>query len=521
VSEAAIATPHRDATAAGERAFAAGGNALDAALAAAAVLTVAYPHMNALGGDLFALLRDPDGTVTSVNASGPAAAAVDAAALRRRGAAMPVTGPDTVTVPGLVAGWGRVHALGARLPWSAALADATRLAHDGVAIAPSLGAAILEADLEADPGMRSVFAPGGRPLRTGDVLRQPALADTLERLASDGARAFYDGDVARRLVAGLTARGGVLADEDLRAFEPEVGAPLRHAYDDLEVLTSPPNSSGALILQALAALEASGVQDPLGADAGVLAEILRAGGEDRDRLLGDPRATDVDAAAFIGAAGVDRVVQRALAAAAGHRPPAAVQVSPRPTGDTVALVAVDGSGRAVSLIQSLFHSFGSGILDPGTGVLLHNRGAFFSLREGHPNEIGPGRRPAHTLMPMMVQRGGRLRGVLGTMGGRVHAQILTQVLLRLRAGASPQEAVDAPRWIIGAMDMGERDDTIRVEAGGPPAVRAALERAGLRIVDLPRDSEWLGHAQAIWLDPVLRAGSDRRADGTAVVLGRP
>jgi oxamate amidohydrolase len=309
----------------------------------------------------------------------------------------------------------------------------------------------------------------------------------------------------------------VMDEDDLRGFEAEAGEPLRGRFGDLDVLTSPPNSSGVLLVQALAALDAAGLEDPLGAGAGVLAEILRLGGEDRDRLLGDPGGTATGPEAFLAPEHIDDVVGRARRAAAGDRPPASVHRNRRPTGDTVAVVAVDQQGGAVSLIQSLFHSFGSGILDPGTGVLLHNRGSFFTLAEGHPNALAPGRRPAHTLMPVMVERGGALRGVLGTMGGKVHAQILAQVLLRLRAGASPQEAVDAPRWIVGGMEMGELDDTIRLEDGVDAGARAALSRARLRIVDEPRDSEWLGHAQAIWLDPVLRAGSDRRADGTAVV----
>ncbi|HMJ36261.1 MAG TPA: gamma-glutamyltransferase [Baekduia sp.] len=516
VPEHAIATPHREATAAGERAFAAGGNALDAALAAAAALTVVYPHNCALGGDLFALVRDEHGKTVSVNASGPAGEATDAGELRRRAPAMPITGPDTITVPGLVAGWGSLHAAGAALPWADALAAAQALAADGVAVAPSLGAAIAAADL-SDPGMAAVFAPAGAPLRTGDLLRQQALAATLAALAADGPRTFYDGDVAGRLLEGLAARGSRLTEADLRGFAPEVGAPLRGRFGDLDVLTSPPNSSGVLLLQALAALDATGVADPLGDDAGAFAEILRISSQDRDRWLGDPRSIDVDLDAFLGDARIAELARRAVAGAGGERPPVPVQHRERPRGDTVAVVAVDGSGRAVSLIQSLFHSFGSGILDPGTGVLLHNRGAFFNLREGHPNELAPGRRPAHTLMPVMVDRQGRLRGVLGTMGGRVHAQILAQVLLRLRAGASPQQAVDASRWIVGAMERAERDDVVRVEDGVAPAARAALQRARLRLVDEPRDSESFGHAQAIWLEPVLRAGSDRRADGGAIV----
>ncbi len=461
-------------------------------------------------------MREPDATTVSVNASGPAARAADAATLRRRGAQMPVTGPDTITVPGVVAGWERLHAHGARLPWADALHAAAALAEEGVVVAPSLGDAIGETDL-GDLGLRTVFAPGGTPLATGDLLRQPALAATLGRLAADGPRAFYEGDVGERLLAGLAARGGLLGAADLHGFAAEVAAPLHARFAGVDVLTSPPNSSGVVLLQALAALDAAGTPEPLGPDAGVLAEILRVGAEDRDRLLGDPRSVEVDSAAWLARGRLEAVVERARAAASGDRPPAALHGNRRPTGDTVAVVTADAGGRAVSLIQSLFHFFGAGILEPDTGVLLHNRGAFFSLREGHPNELAPGRRPVHTLMPMTVERDGRLLGVLGTMGGKVQAQILVQVLLRLLGGDSPQEAVDAPRWIAGGMEMGELDDTIRIEDGCSAAARAALARARLRVFDLPRDSEWLGHAQALWLDPQLSAGSDRRADGTAAV----
>jgi gamma-glutamyltranspeptidase/glutathione hydrolase len=509
------ATPEAGATAAAERAFAAGGNAIDAALAAAAVLTVTYPHNCALGGDLFALVHHPDGEVVSVNASGPAGRRADAAALRRQGDTMPVTGSATVTVPGLVAGWETLHGLGARLPWADALAAAAGMARDGAPVAPNLAEAIAEtrAGIEADPGMAAVFHPGGTPLQAGDRLCQPALAATLERLATAGARDFYAGDVAARLLAGLDARGGALAAEDLASFAPELGAPLVASHAGVEVLTSPPNSSGVLLLQALAALDAAGLVDPLGTDAAALAEILRAGAEDRDRLLGDPRASVQDVEDWLGAERIEALAARARAAAAGERPPARPQLDPRPLGDTVAVVTADAGGTAVSLIQSLFHGFGAQLLEPDTGVLLHNRGAFFSLRDGHVNALAPGRRPAHTLMPVMVRRGGRLAGVLGTMGGRVHAQIHAQLLLRLLAGATPQAAVDAPRWIVGGMEVGEPDDTIRIEQGCGAAAREALAGAGLPLVDVPLGSDWLGHAQAIWLEPRLAAGSDRRADG--------
>jgi gamma-glutamyltranspeptidase len=515
----AVATPERAATAAAEAAFRAGGNAIDAALAAAAVLTVTYPHNCALGGDLFALLRSPDGDVVSVNASGPAARAVDPAALRRRGRSMPIVGPQAVTVPGLVAGWEELHRRGAALSWGDALAAAISHADDGVPVSPGLARAIAHTPgLIKDPGMAATFAPAGRPLRTGDVLRQPALAATLRQLAADGPRAFYEGPIADALVGTLANSGSALAGVDFREFRPEITPPLAGAFDGLEILTSPPNSSGILVLQALAALEASAAANPLGEDAGVLAELFRIGDEDRARMLADPRAVPFDRDDWLGEERMTAAVARARAVAAGAPVPATRHDAPPSSGDTVAVVAVDDEGRAVSLIQSLFHWFGAQLLDPATGVLLHNRGAAFSVRDDRAGALAPGRRPPHTLMPIMLHRDGALAGVLGTMGGRVHAQIHVQVLARLLVGETAQAAVDAPRWIVGAMDIGQREDTIHIEAGCDEMTRAALARAAPDHTPIERGSDILGHAQAIWLEPALSAGSDFRADGAAAIL---
>jgi gamma-glutamyltranspeptidase len=518
-STRAVATPERAATAAAEAAFRAGGNAIDAALAAAAVLTVTYPHNCALGGDLFALLRSPDGEVVSVNASGPAARAVDPAPIRRRAHSMPIVGAQAVTVPGLVAGWDELHGRGAVLPWGDALAAAISHADDGVPVSQDLARAIAQAPgLGDDPGMAATLTANGRPLRAGEVLRQPALAATLRRLATDGPRAFCEGPIADALVGMLSTRGSALAHVDLREFRPEVTAPLAGAFDGLEILTSPPNSSGILALQALAALEASAAADPLGQDAGLLAELFRIGDEDRARMLADPRAVPFEPDEWLGEERIAAAAARARAVAEGVPVPATPHHAPRPSGDTVAVVAVDGDGRAVSLIQSLFHWFGAQILDPATGVLLHNRGAAFSLGEELAGALAPGRRPPHTLMPIMLQRDGALAGVLGTMGGRVHAQIHVQVLARLLAGETAQAAVDAPRWIVRAMDIGQREDTIHVESGCDEVTRAALARAAPDHTALERGSDILGHAQAIWLEPALSAGSDFRADGAVAIL---
>jgi gamma-glutamyltranspeptidase/glutathione hydrolase len=515
VPDYAIATPHADASRAGAGVLAAGGNAIDAALAAAAVLTVSYPHNCALGGDLFALVRRPGGEVLGVNASGRAAGAADLEATRAAvGATMPMTGPRTVTVPGMVAGWGVLHGLGASRPWSGHLEVAAELAAGGVAVAPGLAVAIRESPgVRTDPGMAAVFTRAGTPLGAGAPLVQPALARTLRRLAAAGPRDFYDGELADTLAAGLARAGSALTAADLSAYEPVVEAPLAGRFRGVEVLTSPPNSSGVLLLQALAALDALGPADPLGADAAMLASILRAGSAQREERLADPESPAFDREDWLGAPRIDELV---AGARQGLTPPAVSTGAARPNGDTVAIVAVDGQGGAVSIIQSLYCSFGAEILEPVTGVLLQNRGASFSLQPGHPNALGPRRRPAHTLMPVMVQRDGRLLGVLGTMGGRVQAQIHVQVLLRLLDGATPQEAVDDPRWVVGALEPGEAGGTVRIEHGVDGRARRALGAPGLVPLPIGRGSEDVGHAQAIWTEPELRAGSDVRADGAAV-----
>ncbi|HEU4976082.1 MAG TPA: gamma-glutamyltransferase, partial [Baekduia sp.] len=323
----------------------------------------------------------------------------------------------------------------------------------------------------------------------------------------------YAGELADALTAERAARGGLLTREDLEGFAPVVEEPLRGRYADVEVLTARPNSSGVLLLQALAAIEALGLEDPLGADAAQLATILRSGSAQREQRLADPRAVAFDPDEWLGA---ERIAALAEAAAAGRSVPAAGMAGARPDGDTVAIVAADGQGGAVSIIQSVFHSFGAQILEPATGVLLHNRGASFAMAPDHPNRLAPGRRPSHTLMPVMVERSGELRGVLGTMGGKVQPQIHTQVLHRLLEGATPQAAIDAPRWVVGALEAGEADGTVRVEDGVHRSARAALDGFGLHVVDVERGSEDLGHYQAIWRDGGLAAGSDFRADGAAI-----
>ncbi|WP_431900502.1 gamma-glutamyltransferase family protein [Nonomuraea sp. bgisy101] len=480
----AVATPHTLATDAACDAVRSGGNALDAALAAAATLAVVYPHNTSVGGDLIALVRTPDGRVTCVNASGPAQSRADRAALAaRHGDAMPVTGPDTITVPGAVAGWDALHEAGAARPWPAHFEAAVRHAA-ATPVVRGLAEAIADADelIAADPGMREVFRPGGRPLAAGDTLRQDALAATLAELAAHGPATLYGGPLGARLSDWLGL-------DDLARFEVERTAPLSRAFRGYEVHTSPPNTHGFLLLQALGAR-------------GPLAAAFHRGIADRAAYLADPRFVPVDVDTLLDPDRPDLVAP-------------ASAVSGRATGDTVAVVTADSDGLAVSLIQSLFHGFGSGVLDPSTGILLHNRGSFFSLDPASPNVIAPGKRPAHTLMPVIVTKDGRPAWVAGTMGGKAQPQILTQVLLRLLEGADPAAAVAAPRFVVGGLEVGQREDTISAEADLPEL--GELAATGAPLVELPSRSEWVGHAQVVAADP-FAAGSDPRSDGSAVVV---
>jgi gamma-glutamyltranspeptidase len=530
----ALASPHPLATAAGMAVAEQGGNAVDAAVAAAMSLAVVYPHMCSAGGDVIALVASPDGRVECVNASGAAGVRANAEALAREHGMMPVSGPHTVTVPGAVSAWGVLSERAGRLSLGDLLEPAIAQARDGVPIAPGVDRALRAgADLLClDPGMREVFFCGGAPIGAGEPLRQPALAATLAEIADFGWRAFYDGPVGRRVSSGLVRLGVPLAAVDLARHAPEVTAPLRARHRAAEILTAPPNSQGLLLAEILGALECLSPRDPLGGDAGALAELFRLVSLDRDRHLGDPRWTDVPVGELLGTAHARELAEAAARRAAGGRsrasgstphavPPehaAPVHQAPgaRAAGDTVAVVAMDADGYAVSLIQSLFHAFGSGLLDSETGLIFHNRGAFFSLEPSSPNRLEPGKRPAHTLMPVLVREAGRVVGAHGTMGGRAQPQIHTHLLLNLEAGRSPAEALEAPRWVLGGL-VTEEGDLVMAERSVPSVALDSIAGAGLGIMAVADPDEEVGHGQLVrrTSSGELLAATDPRADGAA------
>lgn len=524
----AVATPHAAATRSAERAFERGGNALDAALAAAATLSVVYPHNVSIGGDLIALVRDPSGRIHCVNASGPAAYAVDPAALRHaHGEALPYRGIDTVTVPGAIRGWETIHRLGAQRPWEELFEDAVAAARDGFPVSRSLAAAYVEERdvIGFDPGFRDVFLPGGGlpdgglpdgglPCGglpgEGDVIRQPALAATLSVLRQEGASALYDGSLTAAFVAGLAALGSRIGRADLILFHPERVEPLARRFRGLDIHTSPPNTHGFVLLRVLDELERDGVGDLLGAGFGTMMERFFGANAVRDELLADPRVT----AGTLSALFEEEPAPANDPVAHGFRPP---------RGDTVGIAASDSSGWSVSLIQSVYHAFGAAVVEPATGILLHNRGTSFSLDPASPNALAPGKRPLHTLMPVIVTDGHAVRYVSAVMGGQGQPQIHAQTLLNAMAGTTAQEAVSAARAVVGPQRDGDRPSDVYVEAGIGEDARRSLEDTGLHLIPAPELSELAGHANLIVNGPdgAMDAGSDPRSDGAASVGAYP
>ena len=346
-----------------------------------------------------------------------------------------------------------------------------------------------------------------------DDFVQPRLADTFEALAEGGPDAFYDGTLAERSITYLRSRGAVLTLDDFSAFEPEVVDPISAEFRGLTVLTSPPNTHGLLLLRALRAIDARAIADPLGDGLGTLLRVFHRGNELRALHVADPRFVDVDVESLVNS-GLD---QMADLAGADPRPATA------PRGDTVGIAAADSDGYAVSLIQSVYHAFGSGLIDPETGVLFHNRGTSFELNGTSPNVIAPRKRPMHTLMPVMTLDGGAPRHVLATMGGQGQPQILAQVLMGALGGASAQESVAAPRAVVGVQSDGATADSVTMESDITSAARASVGRSGLTPADVPPHTEALGHANVVFADAAgaMTAASDPRSDGAAVVAHYP
>lgn len=507
------ATSHPLATLTALDVLRAGGNAVDAAIAAVAVQCVVDPLMTGIGGDCFALLAPPSGGVIGVNGSGRAPSGLSAELLLGQGISSIDPGkPHCVTVPGAVAAWGLMAEKFGTKELGELLRPAIGFAEDGYVVTPRVAydwAAHAER-IAMSPGGKAYYLPGGKAPEVGRAMRLPALGRTLRRIAEGGARAFYEGETAARMVATLQGFGGYHTAEDFATATAELVEPIHTRYRDVQVYECPPNGQGIVALLLLNILEGFDHTrlEPLGAQRFHLqAEAMKLAFRERDRHLADPTHVDVPTARLLdkGFAAELRESIDPDRATVGRPSPA---LEPHP--DTVYLTVVDRDLNAVSFINSIYDAFGSGLVCQDTGVIFHSRGRSFRLGEGHPNRLAPGKRPMHTIIPGMAFRGGELWMSFGVMGGDYqpvgHAHVISNMV---DFGMDPQEAIDAARIMAYPGD-------IEAERGVPAATRAGLEARGHRVVEA--GAPW-GGGQAIVVDRqrgVLMGGSDPRKDGLAL-----
>jgi gamma-glutamyltranspeptidase/glutathione hydrolase len=514
-----VSSEHPLASQAGAMVLARGGHAVDAAIAANAVMGVVSPMMCGVGGDLFAIVAGNDGRLHGVNASGWAPAALTPDFLKADGfTAMPQTGAYAVTVPGAVAGWSLLAERFGRQPLGSLLAAATTLADEGFPVAEITAAEWKNAEgfLREDPSAARTFLPDGRAPRMGEVFRNRDLASTYRALAMHGADGFYRGEIARHIVRAVELRGGAMRVDDLTGFQAEWVEPIATNYRGWDVFEIPPNGAGIAALMMLNILE----QVPVGSLGHNSAEGLHALIEakklayaDMQRYVADPRHSDVHPGRMLSK---DYARRRASTIDPSRaNPAAAAGTLPAHGGDTTYLSVVDRLGNMVSLIQSNFASFGSGVVPEGGGFALQNRGGLFTLDPRHPNVLAARKRPLHTIIPGFMTRGD-LRVAFGIMGGwnqsQAHAQFVSNVVDH---GLNIQAALEAPRFTKVTFDGCD----VLVESRITEGARAGLARLGHDVHLQGEFSSQMGGGQAVMRDIrtcVNYGASDPRKDGAAI-----
>jgi gamma-glutamyltranspeptidase/glutathione hydrolase len=511
------ATSHPSATLVAIQILAAGGNALDAAIAASAVQCVVEPGSTGIGGDCFVLMSPEGmGDVIAYNGSGRTPAALTVDWFIERGITeIERQSPLAVTIPGAVDAWTRLHADHGRMTFAEILAPAIRLAEDGYAISPRVHRdwSLVTELLSADPVAKRIFLPHSRPPQIGEVHRQPELAATLRLIAAHGRDGFYAGSVAEDMVTYLQRLGGPHTLDDFSTARGEYVMPIKTDFRGHEVHECPPNGQGVIalmILNILSRFEAKG--DPQSADRlHIEIEATRLAYAARDALLADPDKADMPVTDLLSDALADRLAGMIdLKRVLEDLPPFQTPLH----RDTVYICVVDKDRNAVSFINSVFDSFGTGLVTPRSGVVLHNRGQGFSLVPDHPNVVAPGKRPLHTIIPGLVVKDGRTVMPFGVMGGYYqamgHAHFLTKVL---DYGFDVQQAIDLPRVMpVSGTTQVEAEHTLN------PLTAAELNRRGFRII--PAEDP-IGGVQAIqidWQNGTLLGGSEPRKDGCALGL---
>lgn len=520
----AVTAPHHLAAQSGLDVLRDGGNAIEACIAAAATIAVVYPHMNSIGGDAFWLIGDSDGSVKGIDACGRGGERVTPDFYAEQGHdEVPLHGPlSACTVAGTLSGWARALEMaktwGGKIPLSRLMEDAIHYARNGAPVADHFAAASASAadGLLAAPGFEAGYRKDGAGLPSGYLLKQPELAASLEQIARAGIADFYTGDLAKTLASGFDKTGVPLTANDLAA----------HHCIDVEPL-SLEISAGTLYnmpapTQGLSSMMIVGLYDRMVAAEGEgfdhhhrLIEAVKQSFIVRNREIGDPERLNGPLDRFL--------TDECLSDLAGRIDPAKAMewTWPRKDGDTIWLATMDGEGRGVSFIQSLYFGFGSGVVLPGTGILWHNRGAGFDMDPSSVNGIGPGRKPFHTLNPALARlNDGRLM-LYGTRGADAQPQAQAQIFTRhVHHGMALQDALDAPRWVQGRTQRHDDNFDLLVENRFDPALLDALSAAGHKVdVSTPFNAA-MGHAGALTWSPtgVIEGASDPRSDGSVAAF---
>jgi gamma-glutamyltranspeptidase/glutathione hydrolase len=500
-----------------------GGNAVDAAIAANAVMGVVEPQSNGIGGDLFAIVYDAkSGALHGLNSCGAAPAGLTPALLKSQGhLQMPKTGIHTVTVPGAVAGWETLRTKLGSSPLADLLAPAIRYAEEGFPISDVIAAhwATFSDKLAAEPHAAQTYLPKGRAPRGGELFQNADLAASLRRIADGGIAGFYEGPTAEAILAISSVKGGTMAASDLRGMAPEWVDPISTTYRGWTIYELPPNTQGIAALMMLNLME----RFPLG-EYGfhsaralhVMIEAKKLAYADMLRYVGDRRFSEPPVATLLDKGHAARRAARIDAAAAARsvEPSAFAGLTTSSGQDTIYLSTIDRQGNIVSLIQSIYEGFGSAIVPPGTGFALHNRGGLFTLEDGHPNQVAPGKRPLHTIIPGFMQRADTRIG-FGIMGGfnqaQAHAQFVANIV---DYGMDIQQALEAGRFTKLTFDGAD----VNVEALVPMSAIEKLIALGHDVAVVPPRTGTFGHGQAVMSDGtgVHFGASEPRHDGSAI-----
>lgn len=512
-----VTSPHYLASEAGRDVLKEGGNAIEAAITVAATLAVVYPHMNSIGGDSFWLIRDPGGNMYAIDASGAASASANLALYRNAGhGTIPFRGPlAALTVAGSLSGWQTALELGdGTVPLARLLEPAISHAETGVAVTAS-GAQVAttkDSDLSGQFGYDDVFKPNGLPLTAGEILRQPALANTLRRLAKNGLQDFYTGALNADILADLRTAGSPLTESDFAAHSARSYAPLNLRLDIGAVYNLGPPTQGfssLMILAQLAQLDL-GSCDSFEHVHTIVEATKNAFSLSRDIGLGDRAYMAAEPQVMLDDYDLHQRLSQSIM-------PGRAQPWPRPTepGDTVWFSAMDAAGWSVSAIQSTYFEFGSGLVLPQTGIIWQNRGASFQLTDTGWNALKPKRKPFHTLNPAMAVFHDGRTVTYGTMGGEGQPQTQAAIFSRYALfGMDLKAAIRAPRWLLGRT-WGDESTSLKLENRFPADLIGALKAVGHEVEILPGFSEVMGHAGGLVRHPdgQLEGASDPRSDG--------